>query len=117
MPTDDISLLIQHAPWYSGFELLIGGRDAQGRMRTSTITTTVHEEECVVVEPTMRLTQKQAQKLMDSMWQSGLRPSDGTGSAGQLAATEKHLDDMRDICNRLLRTAMPEIKIQTGEEH
>ena len=35
--------------------------------------------------------------LMDDLWQCGLRPSEGTGSAGALAATQKHLDDMRKL--------------------
>ncbi len=43
-----------------------------------------------------------AQQLMDDLWQCGLRPSEGTGSAGAMAAVEKHLADMRTIAfNRL----------------
>lgn len=40
---------------------------------------------------------KQAQQLMDQLWQCGLRPTECTGSAGALAAVEKHLADMRTI--------------------
>lgn len=32
-----------------------------------------------------------AQNLMDSLWNCGLRPTEGKGSAGALAATERHL--------------------------
>lgn len=39
----------------------------------------------------------EAQKLMDDLWDCGLRPSEGTGSAGALAATQKHLNDLRKI--------------------
>jgi len=49
------------------------------------------------LEPTFSITQTEAQELMDSLWQAGIRPSEGTGSAGQLAATQKHLDDMRKL--------------------
>lgn len=45
----------------------------------------------------LRLTQEDAQALMDELWHVGLRPSEGTGSAGSLAATERHLEDMRKI--------------------
>lgn len=38
-----------------------------------------------------------ALKLMDDLWVCGLRPSEGSGSAGALAATERHLGDMRRI--------------------
>jgi hypothetical protein len=34
---------------------------------------------------------------MDQLWQCGLRPSEGTGSAGSLAATQRHLEDMRAL--------------------
>ena len=38
-----------------------------------------------------------AQILMDDLWSAGLRPTEGSGSAGSLAATQKHLEDMRTI--------------------
>lgn len=45
-----------------------------------------------------------AQKLIDDLWDAGLRPSEGSGSAGCLAATQKHLKDMRAIAfNRLMK--------------
>jgi hypothetical protein len=49
------------------------------------------------IEPFMRLHIQEAQQLMDELWQCGLRPTEGTGSAGSLKATEKHLEDMRLI--------------------
>jgi len=49
------------------------------------------------IEPTARLTEEQAQQLMDGLWDCGIRPTEGKGSAGQLAATQKHLDDMRTL--------------------
>lgn len=53
-----------------------------------------------------------AQELMDELWAVGLRPSEGTGSAGALAATQKHLDfaiqihheDMKLVGELLSRT-------------
>lgn len=56
-----------------------------------------------VTEPTMRLTLHQAQFLMDQLWDCGLRPSEGSGSAGAMAATQKHLEDMQAIAIGLLR--------------
>jgi hypothetical protein len=41
-----------------------------------------------------------AQVLMDSLWDCGIRPTDGTGSAGSLAATQRHLDDMRNLVGK-----------------
>lgn len=50
-----------------------------------------------VVEPTIHLHYEDAQLLMDELWHCGLRPSEGSGSAGSLAATQKHLEDMRRL--------------------
>jgi hypothetical protein len=57
-----------------------------------------------IEEPTMELTFEQAQELMDELWRVGLRPTEGTGSAGSLAATERHLKDMQRIALGLLKS-------------
>lgn len=44
-----------------------------------------------------------AQNLMDELWRAGLRPTEGTGSAGSLAATERHLADMKAIAFHTLK--------------
>lgn len=49
------------------------------------------------MEPTMSMSAGDAQLLMDELWRIGLRPTEGTGSAGSLAATERHLQDMRSL--------------------
>jgi len=53
--------------------------------------------------PLLRLSQNDAQALMDELWQAGVRPANGVGSVGQLAATEGHLKDMRAIAFELLQ--------------
>lgn len=45
----------------------------------------------------MVLKRDDLQSLMDELWSVGVRPSEGTGSAGSLAATERHLKDMRSL--------------------
>ena len=39
----------------------------------------------------------QAQILMDDLWNCGLRPSEGSGSAGAMKAVQDHLADMKKI--------------------
>lgn len=43
-----------------------------------------------------------AQELMDELWGCGVRPTEGNGNTGALAATERHLSDMQTINARLL---------------
>ena len=62
-----------------------------------------------VYPPTFEITDEEAQCFMDELWRVGFRPTEGTGSAGSLAATEKHLNDMRNI---VLTYFMPTITCQ-----
>lgn len=52
--------------------------------------------------PCIRLEMGEAQQLIDELWRAGLRPSEGTGSAGALEATQKHLADLRTIALPLI---------------
>lgn len=56
-----------------------------------------HLDSGMVSSPCMNLRRDDAQRLMDELWNVGLRPSEGSGSAGQLAAVQNHLEDMRTI--------------------
>jgi hypothetical protein len=44
---------------------------------------------------------KQAQSLMDQLWDCGIRPTEGMGSAGSFAAQTAHLKDMQTRVNNL----------------
>jgi hypothetical protein len=49
------------------------------------------------VPRTLEISASDAQSLMDQLWECGLRPSEGSGSAGALAATQSHLADFRRL--------------------
>ena len=55
-----------------------------------------------IVPPTLSLSEENGQALMDELWKCGLRPTEGKGSAGSLAATEQHLQDFRKIAFKFL---------------
>lgn len=55
------------------------------------------EEGATLPSPTFTMNETNTQMLMDELWRCGFRPSEGTGSAGSLAATERHLEDMRTL--------------------
>ena len=88
-------------PWHDGVEFLI--RDFSGSKRAVVKNITLENVEPGEFQaPTLMLTKTAAQVLMDDLWSSGLRPTEGSGSAGSLRATEKHLDDMRRIVEKKL---------------
>ncbi len=96
-----IKIRAQKAPWYDGVEILVIHKDtsdSQGRLSVVIdVTFGEVEDPGMEIEPTFHLDYTNAQLLIDDLWYCGFRPSEGTGSAGALKATEKHLDDMRKI--------------------
>lgn len=86
----------QSAPWHRGVEFMlmdIGG-DQPLAVQNITVRTVGAGER---VDPAFTLNIDDAQTLMDDLWRAGLRPTEGAGSAGSLAATERHLEDMRRL--------------------
>jgi hypothetical protein len=80
------------APWYRGVQFLI----KQGRATAEPIVMK-ERNEGEIRSPSFELQYEDAQTLMDDLWQAGLRPTEGSGSAGALAATQRHLEDMRTL--------------------
>ena len=62
-----------------------------------TLTVRTPENEGQEMPPTFQMADEQAQQFMDELWRVGFRPSEGSGSAGSLAATQAHLNDMRAL--------------------
>lgn len=50
---------------------------------------------------------RDAQQFMDDLWSAGVRPTDGKDPKGQIAATQRHLEDMRAIAFAKLKVAAP----------
>lgn len=74
-----------------------------GQQRISVMnppTFTTHEDEgrslVALREPAFTLSFESAQRLMDELWRCGIRPTE-EGTAGQVAAMQAHLQDMRRI--------------------
>ena len=93
----------QREPWENGVQLMVFDKRADGlvsyaeNMNMRTVANGEH-----FGEPTMRLKNNEAQMLMDELWRCGIRPSVDSGYAVILAATERHLKDMRVIALGLL---------------
>ena len=56
--------------------------------------------------PTVQMDEGQGQQLIDDLWSAGFRPTEGAGSAGALAATQRHLEDMRTIAFAALKPTL-----------
>lgn len=90
----------QPAWWGDGIEIRILDRERRQYVKDVTLTTATEAE---MIPACVNLKPEHAQQLIDQLWDCGLRPTEGTGSAGQLAATQKHLADMKEIAFHALK--------------
>ena len=56
--------------------------------------------------PLMHLDATAAQQLMDELWRAGIRPTDGGSTMGQYSAMQRHLNDMRKLAGKALKTPL-----------
>ena len=93
-----LELRAQSAPWNSGVQIVISDQDGFPAVKIEYGTLDDGVEQPVPLS----IGRTEAQVLMDDLWHCGYRPTEGTGSAGSLMATEKHLADMRKIAFKQL---------------
>lgn len=98
-----IQVRCQREAWKDGVEIAVIEKHPTGRVMCAEPLTLRELTPGDYIEPTLRLSNQEAQFLMDELWRCGIKPSEGTGSAGSLAATERHLKDMQTIAMDLLR--------------
>jgi hypothetical protein len=104
-----IDIYAQRRPdWRPGIELLIThNSDIPGKRSVGRVVFEAVENENMIAEDfPIGLSDESAQVLMDRLWDCGLRPSEGTGSAGSLRKTEDHLKDMRKIVSKILEVQL-----------
>jgi hypothetical protein len=95
----EIEFLLNKAPFGTGIEFHVFSKSDDGvyRVLKSELMMEEHKPFEVLPKAQIRLSTMKAQKLMDDLWDCGIRPSEGSGSAGAMAATERHLEDMRSL--------------------
>ena len=101
---EDIKIFAQRANFSRHIE--IGIMTADGKSVAQPLTMVPHDAH-MYTQPAFRLPHDAAQNLIDDLWRMGFRPSDGTGNAGQLAATQAHLNDMRALAFKKLAVDIP----------
>jgi len=93
----------QRSNWGDFIEIHLGDVPVRGRISIlSNLEFTEIEDGSLLTDTPLTLETSVAQKLMDELWNCGLRPSEGSGSAGALLATQNHLKDMQKMTDRLM---------------
>jgi hypothetical protein len=110
---DELTIRAHAAPWNDGVEFLARLLDSVGKP----ITFETQIDKSMRVEPTFHLSMDKAQLLMDDLWMAGLRPTEGTGSAGALKATERHLQDLQRLVFEMLGRGLSQGQPQHQNRH
>lgn len=89
------------APWLNSIEIAAFGKLSNGDTKAAVVQWQTISEAAEL--PTLlALSISQAQVLMDDLWNAGIRPTEGAGTAGAMRAAERHIEDLRTIAFRLL---------------
>jgi len=98
-----VEIMARRDDWSDGVSIYMRQRTVgHGTVIAAPVKMVETPDQSLMIDPMLRIGIQQAQQLMDELWQCGLRPTEGTGSAGSLKATENHLADMKRIAFTLL---------------
>ena len=98
MVRDDVQFkLFQDVSYMGSFALAIVAMDrGQVTHVAEPLTMVPLESSCTMINPTLRMTDENAQALMNTLWNYGMRPSRAGSAADLISAKDAHLVDMRE---------------------
>jgi hypothetical protein len=76
-----------------------------------------HDDGCVPCPEMMNLTPEDCQSLIDALWDAGIRPTQGYGSTGQLAAVQDHLNDTRQLLTKITDALLTQLPTPRQQRH
>jgi hypothetical protein len=89
------------APWANSVEIAAFGRLNGGETKIATVQWETIADNAEM-KPLLTIRMEQAQVLMDDLWNAGVRPTEGAGSAGAMRAAEHHIADLRRVAFKAL---------------
>lgn len=101
MRDENVKLSVHYSPPHGEYQLwgCLVDRWGNPTHELSGVTAKEYDTSSFGVErhPLLSFNQAAAQKLMDSLWDGGIRPSEMRGGTAQHEALKYHLEDMRTL--------------------
>lgn len=110
MENKELRIRVQKANWFFGTELIFyecGYDKAVVNIGKLLMEPFKPRGQAIPDESRIIMDDKTSQILMDDLWSCGVRPTEGQGSAGAMAATTKHLGDMRTLVQKCMKVELP----------
>jgi hypothetical protein len=92
-----VSINIAPPHWDNRFSVWLTHESGDGVTRVAPTCVFAPVTEGEAMPPTFVLHQEQAQALFNQLWNMGLRPNDGGGSAVHVQAMKEHIADLRKV--------------------
>lgn len=94
-----MKFFIERAGWGRAFHLHIGSQQGEkfAVMEPAQFRVISEIESTMMQQAALELSTEDGQALIDELWHAGFRPTEGTGSAGAMAATQAHLKDLQRL--------------------
>lgn len=102
----EVRITSGHGPWQRGDRVNMFGRCEDAPCYVDRIdfhVAHVATGDAPIIPPAIVLQPDEAQQLCDALWDAGVRPTNGEGSTGQLAATQAHLADIKKVAFHALK--------------
>ncbi len=101
MFTHDLEARAERSYWTDTINIYLRARSGNRKLVvTDLVLTELDPDEPVELQP-LKFEKETAQRFMDELWNCGLRPSEGTGSAGAMRQAEDHIVTLKKEIDRL----------------
>lgn len=96
------ALAARRGVWTHQIEIFVRGQDFDDALKHKTAANIDYVEKSAgaSIDPLFTLSLEAAQRLMDSLYECGIRPSSQKTTDGELVAVRLHLEDMRTLVFR-----------------
>ncbi len=117
--TDRIEIRARYEPWSGKIAFYVFDRhdfvehDNEGHAYGKHVATNITMEPCLEghqTDPILHINEEDAQKLINDLWEAGIRPNEIYHKDDLLNAMNGHLEDMRAIVFNKLKVAKPNKK-------
>jgi len=100
----DLEVRLNKGNWNDLVEVLVVNRTGTGRLTYVAEPLIMKEhDEPVLIRPTFTITTMEAQKLMNRLFECGIRPTREVSEDKRISALNDHIDTLRTISYKLLK--------------